>query len=91
MAKDVDTAIARAMQKKAGLESKIRRLKTMQSTQARKEDAHRKIVIGAAIMAAMRDDPILRGTIARVLGERIRGERDRAMLGLPPQEQGETP
>lgn len=63
----------------------------MQSTQARKEDAHRKILVGAVVMAAMRGDPVLRDTITGILGERIRGERDRALLGLPPQEQGGAP
>lgn len=87
MAKDVDAALAQAMQKKAGLESKIRRLRTMQSTQARREDAHRKIVIGAAVMAAMRDDPDFKQSVALVLADRVTNERDRAMLGLPHREE----
>lgn len=59
----------------------------MLSTQARREDAHRKILVGAAVLAACRDDPATKAAITRILAERIRGDRDRALLGLPPRAQ----
>lgn len=90
MVKDVDSKLSRLLQQKAGLESRIRREKHMLSTQARKHDAHRKIVVGAAVLAACRDDADLRRLIAGVLDARISHARDRDMLGLPPVLAGET-
>lgn len=55
----------------------------MLSTQARKEDAHRKIVVGAAILAAVKTDAELKKTVARVLDDSVKNPRDREMLGLP--------
>lgn len=86
MVKDVDAALARAIQKRRDVESRIKRLKVLQTTQARKHNAHRKIVIGAAILAACRDDTDLKCLIAGVLDARISRARDREMLGLPPLE-----
>lgn len=56
----------------------------MLSTQSRKADAHRKIVVGSTILAAVKDDADLKKIIARVLDDRVRNPRDREMLGLPP-------
>lgn len=86
MVKKVDDALARATQKKAALEFRIRRLKHMQTTQARRDDAHKKIVIGATVLAACRDDADLKRVIAGILDARISSTRDREMLGLPPRE-----
>ncbi|MBC7953813.1 MAG: hypothetical protein H7Z12_18600 [Rhodospirillaceae bacterium] len=90
MTKNVDSRLQRAMQEKTALEFKIRRLRTMQSTEARRADAHRKIVVGSAVLAATRDDPELKRAIARVLHAQVKGARDREILGLPPLAQPEV-
>lgn len=83
-ANNVDSRLQRAMQEKASLESKIRRLKSMQSTEARRADARKKIVVGAAILSATKADPDFKRAIARILHERVTAARDRELLGLPP-------
>lgn len=84
VANNVDSRLQKAMQERAALESKIRRLKSMQSTEARRADARRKIVVGAAILSMTKADPDFKKLIARILHERVTAARDRELLGLPP-------
>lgn len=83
MANNVDDRLTKLEQKRESINAQIRRTKTMLSTQARKEDAHRKIVVGAAILAAVKTDAELKKTVARVLDDSVKNPRDREMLGLP--------
>ena len=80
------SSLERLEAKKRELEAKISNAKAKLSQKTRAEDTRRKILVGAAIIAAnSTEDPRMPDALlASLLGEYITVARDRAFLGLPP-------
>jgi septal ring factor EnvC (AmiA/AmiB activator) len=81
------SSLERLEAKKRELEAKIANAKAKLSKKSRAEDTRRKILVGAAIIAANNtEDPRMPDALlASLLGEYITTARDRSFLGLPPQ------
>ncbi|AWK85009.1 hypothetical protein [Azospirillum thermophilum] len=67
------------LQRRARLDEQIAAARRAESESARKADARRKIVVGAALLSAARQDPRLRKLLVETLG-RVLGERDLALF-----------
>ena len=80
------SSLERLEAKKRELEAKIANAKAKLSKKSRAEDTRRKILVGAAIIAANNtEDPrVPDALLASLLGEYITAARDRSFLGLPP-------
>jgi multidrug resistance efflux pump len=80
------SSLERLEAKKRELEAKIANAKAKLSKKSRAEDTRRKILVGAATIAANNaEDPRMPDTLlAAILGEYITTARDRSFLGLPP-------
>lgn len=80
------SSLERLEAKKRELEAKIANAKAKLSQKTRAEDTRRKILVGAAIIAANNaEDPrIPDALLGAILGEYITTARDRSFLGLPP-------
>lgn len=63
------------LQRKAKLESDLARLRSKEKEASRRDDTRRKIVLGAALLAAM-DSGIISGDVGRKLVGRFVAERD---------------
>lgn len=80
--------LARMEKKKAELEARIQRERARLNTQARKDDTRRKILLGAALVAANEagDMRVPDELLLHVLTTYVKDKRSRAFLGL---DQGE--
>ena len=67
------------LQRRARLDAQIAAAKRAESDAARRADTRRKVVVGAALLSAARQDPGLRKLLAETLG-RVLNERDRALF-----------
>ncbi len=77
-------------QQLAAAELKADRLRAQLSASRRKEDARRKIVVGGPILAAMADDPNLRGLVLHLLRENVQRPLDREVVAELLGETGEV-
>lgn len=66
-------------QKKAALESRLAQTETALKTAKRADDSRRKIVLGGAILAALRAGEIDGSTIRGILGRHV-ADRDRRLF-----------
>lgn len=78
MAIDVDDYLEGLLRRKANLETRIAGLRRQASERARKLDARRKILAGAVLMAAAKDDERVRTLLVRLLDKHLSSERDRS-------------
>lgn len=68
------------MQRKAKLEAEIARAKKSERERQRSQETRRKILIGAAILAEIDQEPSLKGVLQDILKRRLTQERDRELL-----------
>ena len=76
------TQAEKRKQKIAQLEAKLQREKQALKEQKRKEDTRRKIVIGGAIEAAIRNGDLDQNKLNAVLDRYVTAERDRRLFDL---------
>lgn len=69
-------------EKRKKLEAKIQREKSKLTQQARKADTRRKILIGAALLAAVENGKVSDEELSVLLQEFVKTPRDRSFLGL---------
>ena len=85
--------LARMEKKKAELEARIQREKARLNTQARKDDTRRKILLGAALVAANEagDMRVPDELLLHVLTTYVKDKRSRVFLGLDQEEHTPAP
>lgn len=76
-------------QKKAALESKLAQTESALKTAKRADDSRRKIVLGGAILAALRASEIDGSLVRKILAEHV-ADRDRKLFDGSPLAIGET-
>ncbi len=64
----------------AAAEAKAARLRKQMNASKRKAATHQKIVIGAAVLAGMRDDAEFRGRVVAVLRQNVTRDVDRGAV-----------
>lgn len=67
------------LEKRRQIEAKLKALDARDREQRRKDDTHRKIILGGLVMAEMDTDPALHATIRKLIEEKA-AEKDRTIL-----------
>ena len=80
MTEIVASRIEKLKQRKAKLEAEIARAEATEKKAARAKDTRRKILIGAALLAEIEQEPSLRGVLQDILKRRLTQDRDRELL-----------
>ncbi len=87
MAKSADERIAELEQQKQQIANRIARLRTIESTKARKLDTRRKILAGARVLDRADKDPAsARNLKKEILDAFLTKPQDRALFDLEPKE-----
>lgn len=73
----------RLLQRKAKLEARIARLQKKEQEQARKDDTHRKVVLGAILLAGMRAGAIPADTVRKLIAKFASEKDKKAFDGSP--------
>ena len=84
MAKSADERIAELEQQKQQIANRIARLRTMESTKARKLDTRRKILAGACVLDRADKDPASAPHLKEILDAFLTKPKDRALFDLAP-------
>ena len=71
-------------QRKAQILNKLARLRSVESTKARKLDTRRKILAGACVLAIAEKDQDAGRRLRKSLDEFLKLDRDRLLFGLTP-------
>lgn len=66
------------------LEVRIQRERAKRRQAQRKADTRRKVIIGGALLAAVKNGLATQAELDRLLDRLVTSERDRVTLGLPP-------
>ena len=66
--------------RKKALQRQIARIRYRLSTQERKQETRWKILVGATILASVKNDPAATGRLDRKMNEALTEPRDRALL-----------
>ncbi len=80
MAAQIEDRIASLKAKKDALAARLNKLQARAKTDDRKRDTRRKIVVGAAVLAAMEKDSVLATKIRELLLRVVTRENDRAVV-----------
>lgn len=67
-------------QRREKLNAEIARAEKAERDRQRAQDTRRKIVLGAALLSELEQDPALRAQVRGILSRRLTQERDRALL-----------
>ena len=86
MAKSAKERIAELEQQKQQITNRIARLRTIESTKARKRDTRRKILAGACVLARADKDPAEARRLRQDLEAFLTHPRDRALFDLAPRQ-----
>lgn len=81
--------IADLQKRKAQIDAQLRRERSRAKEEQRKQDTRRKIIAGA--IALEHKDPHFRDTMKRLIAELVTRPEDRALFGLEPLPEAETP
>ena len=84
MAKSADERIAELEQQKQQIANRIARLRTVESTKARKRDTRRKILAGACVLDRADKDQDSARHLKEILDAFLTKPQDRALFDLPP-------
>jgi len=76
----LEDRIASLKAKKDALAARLNKLQAMAKTDERKRDTRRKIVVGAAVLAAMEKDSVLALKVRELLLRVVTRENDRAVV-----------
>jgi hypothetical protein len=80
MSETVASKLEKLKQRKAKLDAEIARAQKSERERQRSQDTRRKILIGAAILAEIEQEPSLRGVVQDILKRRLTQDRDRELL-----------
>ena len=80
MSPSLSDQIAALKAKRAKLDARLTPLENKASKTDRKRDTRRKIVVGAAVLAAMDKDPFLAAQVRRLLAVSVTRENDRDVI-----------
>ena len=83
--------IAALEQKKAQILNRLARLRSVESTKARKLDTRRKILAGACVLAIAENDQDAARRLRKSLDEFLKLDRDRVLFGLTPRPKPPAP
>ena len=86
MAKSADERIAELEQQKQQIANRISRLRTIESTKARKLDTRRKILAGACVLDRADKDQASARHLKEILDAFLTKPQDRALFDLPPRQ-----
>lgn len=78
-----DARMQRLVEQREKLNAKIARQRARAESAARKRDTRRKIVVGAAVLAAAERDEAVRAWLDPLLDQVVTRPHDREVLGLP--------
>ena len=84
MAKSAGERIAELEHHKQQIANRIARLRTIESTKARKLDTRRKILAGACVLDRADKDPASAQHLKEILDAFLTKPQDRALFDLPP-------
>ena len=79
MAENIDALTVRRDQ----INARIQALRVREQAQARKDEVHRKILIGGVVLARIKAGRIPQEWLDKILDD-LTSNRDRALFGLPP-------
>ena len=86
MGKSADERIAELEHQKQQIANRIARLRTIESTKARKLDTRRKILAGACVLDRADKDPTSARHLKEILDAFLTKPQDRALFNLAPRE-----
>lgn len=87
-----DKRILQLREKRSQIDAEILRIESRLRSDARKEDARRKILIGAVMLQEMQDRPEFDSYVRGLLNDRLTRPRDRELFDISPETQsGDTP
>src|SRR5260364_252530 len=75
--------------KRKQLDAQIQALRVREQTQARKDDTHRKVLIGGVMLKMVKLDEMPEGRLTQLLDKHLDAERDRKLFGLEPKQQAQ--
>lgn len=75
--------VEKLKEKKRQLETRIKKIESLEKSKKRKEDTRRKIIIGGAMLAYAAGDPSAKERLYKILGKFITNPKDRVLIGLP--------
>lgn len=81
---EVQDKLSDLERRKAQLEARIQRERAKRRQAQRKAETRRKIIIGGALLAAVKNGIATQAELDRLLDRLVTSERDRVTLGLPP-------
>ena len=81
MAPQLEDRIASLKAKKLALASRLTQLEAKAKSEARKRETRRKIVVGAAVIAAMETDGFLASRIRALLAQAVTRDNDLDVIG----------
>lgn len=84
MAKSKAEKLEELKQKEAQIKAQIQAIKAQESTEERKKDARRKILIGGAVLAKVKRGEWHQKQLHDLLSSELKADRDRELFGLPP-------
>ena len=75
---------------KSVLDARIQKIEALTKEKKRKQDTHKKVLIGAYYLDQVKDDPIAFEELKRKLHRYLTRDSDRALFGLPALEKSEA-
>jgi hypothetical protein len=77
------------LEKRAEIDARLERLRSLEAIQKRKLDTRKKILLGAVLLKELNQNDELRELVMeKLLPRELKAPRDRAVFGLPPLEPG---
>lgn len=83
MAKTKAEKLEELKKKEAQIKAQIQAIKAQESTEERKKDARRKILIGGAVLAKVKRGEWHEKQLHDLLNSELKADRDRELFGLP--------
>lgn len=82
MGKTIKDQLDSLKKKEEQIKAKIQRLKAREDSAERKKDTRRKIIIGGAILAAVKSGEWSQEQLLSLLDKKVAAEKDRELFGL---------
>jgi hypothetical protein len=80
--KDTLETLEKLEQEKVRIENQLKAIRYQRKAEERKADSRRKLLMGMAVVEAVKDGKITKAFLGEILEEYIVKERDREFLGL---------
>jgi len=79
-----DESLAKLLERKAKLDARIQAIRSRESAQARKDDARRKVLVGALVLKAIELNPNQKLWVEALLDNSLKRDDERKLFNMPP-------